>query len=593
MISKFDNDYNKIITQHKRLWDLSSLLKYHPKFIPGIYYDLCLPSREETEFLQSFVCEKGEADRVLTEINEQASSKIKPNLSILSMAARTYLEDRNHEGGLTGEGFECLGDFPAAQCERELQDFLRERPIPLQEEEGAEGASPGGRGPPEEQQQVDERSAATQSAKPECKVDTPSHEREPDSSSASGTSAPGSLAPTPATPPRAFSPPPTTPLPPSQETSPPETAPLSGDLSTNDPTQSVDPTWREQVNNLIMRKTSYGFGPRGVLAILVRTLQLLLDWREAAKLGAEGRLQRQEERRRLRQECQTIQEQKVRLPESKSLLCKDIHDLPTKRVNLLNLSTGRFGHLMGKGEEAVHLPGPFYLNERDRLQTRIFHHLVHLNQDDEDWLRGTVVLQDIFDQPIRVKEHRRVRSLDLTKVWRARSRPLAEDSALERMVLWSAHRSTLGLNLEQALLCVASLQIDIKKARDKLQKISKLCPACNRRRALCGRKDQLIKISERAPSDLIFKPLLFPQARSTHIIDLMGPLWIYSGYEGSQQIKIFLLIVVELPLKLVRILPLQSYSTEDFLLCIETYRLQCLQSLEIIWSDLGSNFSRA
>ena len=97
---------------------------------------------------------------------------------------------------------------------------------------------------------------------------------------------------------------------------------------------------------------------------------------------------------------------------------------------------------------------------------------------------------------------------------------LAEDSALEGMVLWAAHRSTLGLNLEQALLCVASLQIDIKKVRDKLQKISKLCPACNQRRALCGRKDQLIKISERAPTDLIFKPLLFPQAKSTHIIDL-------------------------------------------------------------------------
>ena len=282
-----------------------------------------------------------------------------------------------------------------------------------------------------------------------------------------------------------------------------------------------------------MRKTSYGFGPRGVLAILVRTLQLLVDWREAAKLGAEGRLQRQEERRRLRQDCQTKQEQKVRLQESKSLLCKDIHDLPTKRVNLLNLSTGRFGHLIAaaaeKGEEVVHLPGPFYLNERDRLQTRIFHHLVYLNQDDEDWLRGTVILQDIFDQPIRVKEHRRLRSLDLTKVWRARSRPLAEDSALEGMVLWAAHRSTLGLNLEQALLCVASLQIDIKKVRDKLQKISKLCPACNQRRALCGRKDQLIKISERAPTDLIFKPLLFTQAKSTHIIDLMGPCLLYTS----------------------------------------------------------------
>ena len=85
VISKFDNDYNKIINQHRRLWDLSSLLKNHPKFIPGIYYDLCLPSKEETEFLQSFVCEKGESDRVLNEIKEQATSKITVSYTHLTL----------------------------------------------------------------------------------------------------------------------------------------------------------------------------------------------------------------------------------------------------------------------------------------------------------------------------------------------------------------------------------------------------------------------------------------------------------------------------------------------------------------------------
>merc|ERR1712012_1434558 len=100
---------------------------------------------------------------------------------------------------MKGGGFDCLGDFPAAQCERELQEFLREGPIPPPEEEGV-----GGRDPPEEQQQADERSAANQSAKPVCEVDTPSHERGPGSSSASGSSAPGSLAPTPTTSPREF-----------------------------------------------------------------------------------------------------------------------------------------------------------------------------------------------------------------------------------------------------------------------------------------------------------------------------------------------------------------------------------------------------
>ena len=83
---------------------------------------------------------------MLTEITEQANNKVKPNVSILSMAARQYLEDRGHERGLIGEGYECLGDLPVSQCERELQDYLRERSTPLQEEEGAEGTPPGDRG---------------------------------------------------------------------------------------------------------------------------------------------------------------------------------------------------------------------------------------------------------------------------------------------------------------------------------------------------------------------------------------------------------------------------------------------------------------
>ena len=256
-------------------------------------------------------------------------------------------------------------------------------------------------------------------------------------------------------------------------------------------------------------------------------------------------------------------------------------------MNLLNLSIGRFGHLLGKEEEDVHL------DEHNRLQTRIFHHLVYLNQGGEDWMRGTIEVQDAFNQLIKVKEYRRVRSLDLTRVCRARSRPLADDCALEKLILWSAHRSTMGLNLDQALLCVTSLQVDIKKARDKLLKISKTCTSCNRRRALCERQDHLIRVTEKAPSDLALKPLLFPQAKSTHVIDVLGPIRLYSSFEGSKEVKIFLLVVVELPLKLVRLLPLKSYSSEDFLMCIETYRLQCLQSLEIVWSDLGSNFTRA
>ena len=73
-------------------------------------------------------------------------------------------------------------------------------------------------------------------------------------------------------------------------------------------------------------------------------------------------------------------------------------------------------------------------------------------------MRGSIEVRDAFNQLIKVKEYRRVRSIDLTRVRRARSRPLADGCALEKLILWSAHRSAMGLNLDKALLCVTSLQ---------------------------------------------------------------------------------------------------------------------------------------
>ena len=145
-------------------------------------------------------------------------------------------------------------------------------------------------------------------------------------------------------------------------------------------------------------------------------------------------------------------------------------------------------------------------------------------------MKGAIEVRDAFNRLIRVKEHRRVRSIDLTRICRARSRPLADGCALEKLILWSAHRSAMGLNLEKALLCLTSLQVNIKKARDKLLKISKICTSCNRRRALCGRQDHLIKVSEKAPSDIALKPFLFPQAKSTHVIDVLGPIRLHTSF---------------------------------------------------------------
>ena len=342
------------------------------------------------------------------------------------------------------------------------------------------------------------------------------------------------------------------------------------------------------MNKLMLRKRCYGFSNRGVVAILARVLQLLQSWRQAAALGPADRQRRQVGRQQLRQGCQVDREKQVgpsgnpRRP-----LCQDVHDMPTRRVELLNLPIGKFGHLLNKGEKEPHLA------EYWSFQTRAFHHLAYLSQSGPDWTKDAAVIKDIFGQEVRVKEFRRVRSIDLTKVCRARARPIDDGCPFEEVILWASHRAAMGTNIEKSLLCLTALQVEVRKARDKLLKISKACTACNKRRALCNRQDNLIKLGEKGPSDLALKPFLFSQSRSTHVIDVLGPLRLASSFEGSQEVKIFALIIVELPLKLVRLLPLRSYSTEHFLIAMETNRNQYLQSLEVIWSDQGSNFKRA
>ena len=129
LISKFERyDYDRITQQYQRLWDLTPLLSYHPKYIPGIYFNLCVLSRDDQKFLQTYVCETGETQRVLTEINNQS----KPDVAILSMAARKYLDSSNGRDALIGEeGFDCAGDHLTPRCERDLEDYLKEiGPVP-------------------------------------------------------------------------------------------------------------------------------------------------------------------------------------------------------------------------------------------------------------------------------------------------------------------------------------------------------------------------------------------------------------------------------------------------------------------------------
>ena len=299
LVSKFEKyDYDRIIQQYQRLWDLSPLLNHHPKYIPGIYFDLCLPSKDEQEFLQTFVCETGETERVLTEINNQASNRSKPNVAILSMAARQYLESREHKDVLIGErGVNCAGDHPTPQCEKDLEDYLRETgSAPELGENEGEGTPLGYESPPEGQQQAGERSAANQGLSPAAAT-PPAHDFLVVSTPTTSSRTPS---PTPATFSRTPSPTPATSLTSSPTTSLSETVSLCEVTpghqsevltSAGPPAQLVNPEWQTQINELMLRRRCFGFGPRGVLAILTKILQLLLNWKKTAGLGPTDRLQ--------------------------------------------------------------------------------------------------------------------------------------------------------------------------------------------------------------------------------------------------------------------------------------------------------------
>ena len=123
VLSKFEKyDYDKITQQYERLWNLSPLLASHPKYLPGAHFDLCVPSKDEQEFLESHVCETGESENVISEI----SSNSKPDIAVLSMSARKYLENNDVHVMMGEGGSKCAGENLVAQCERDLKEYMNE-----------------------------------------------------------------------------------------------------------------------------------------------------------------------------------------------------------------------------------------------------------------------------------------------------------------------------------------------------------------------------------------------------------------------------------------------------------------------------------
>ena len=347
--------------------------------------------------------------------------------------------------------------------------------------------------------------------------------------------------------------------------------------------------WRAQLDHLMSRKRSYGLGERGVLNILLQCQEFIRKCRESSQKGATWRKERQIRRQ---EEAQERKEQRKGTSENYKK-SEDLHDIPVVSVDLMNSDLGQFDDLIEKEGVEEKKKDLEEDEERRKGRRKIFHHLATVYQSEEPE-RGynQKKYRNTYGGEIILLEGRKHREFKEKVLRRTRIRKIEAGCEFEELLLSACHASVKGQNLPKAELCLTNLQILITNAKSKLQKLQHICSSCRVRRALNQRQDDLVKKIEKGPQDYLCRSLKWRGGSSTAVLDCLGPLQCYGTVVGSEITKIFAVVIIELPLKTCHILPLKSYSTEDFLIAMRTYINRRMQPMELYVGDAASNFLR-
>lgn len=344
--------------------------------------------------------------------------------------------------------------------------------------------------------------------------------------------------------------------------------------------------WRTQLEQLQERFHSRGLGSRGVIPILTNVLQFGVKLRANSKLGLQGRAERQAARSQQYQ-ARLQGSRHPKLPAScyKRTPFKDEHFMMSENVDLSSSSLGNFDSLWCG-------PPPHHEPTRQDLSARAFQHLLGLSHSTK-WVKGFShqSLQTHHSESLHILRGRRQRDFKQPGMYEVRLRPVQENTILERLLLWAAHRYSLGQGIHRALNGLHCLNVYITQAERKLTQISAECSSCCRRRAALGKTSDKMKVDRKGPTENLLLARRWLQGWTIVQSDVHGPIYVHFS-PGTPARKQYIICFLELPLKKLTSVLVASLSACDLLLALETYALQRGRACDIFYSDYGANYSR-
>ena len=341
-------------------------------------------------------------------------------------------------------------------------------------------------------------------------------------------------------------------------------------------------SWRRQIDWLLNRKRSYGLSGGSALRILATCLRWGKIARQQSQLGSEGRTGRQQVRLQLRQEKIARE-----FPDSESTLdLVDPHDWPRPATDLMK---SRFGDFQDYLKESK-LPRREGQEEEER---QVFHHLCSLYNCSTP-VKGfnNVTYHNLDGSKINILEARRQRSYPERKLRIPRMRKIKPDSPWAETLIRAAHHYGKGRNMNKTVLGLLNLSVYIAHQSELLLRLQQECPSCRRRRARQQIKTDAVRLERLGPSDFMNRAIQWQGGESTTLCDVVGPFRMWSNFQDSEEVKIFAVIFIQLPLKTATLVPLQSYSAAHLLQAIKTYINLKMRPCQLWLSDAGSNLQR-
>ena len=337
--------------------------------------------------------------------------------------------------------------------------------------------------------------------------------------------------------------------------------------------------WKEQIEQLLQRKLSLTLGPGSILRILTLCIKFGRRALEEAKKGPADRAQRQRLRGERRQGLEEVRDREDRPTQ----LLRDRHDWPAQALDLMKSDLGRFEECLLESKSTRKPPA----------DVAAFHHLCCLYSCNTS-VKGLQYAQyhHLNGEPMKLLEARRQRQYSEKVIKLPRFRHIDPGSSWAKLLIKAAHNFVKGRHIERAQLGLTNLSIYMVNISEALLAIQKECTTCRRLRGRLARATDAIKLTNLGPCDYLARAAAWRTGQTTVILDLLGPLQAWSSMADDLQTTIYAAVFLQLPLKTVKILPVQSYSSADLLQTIKIYINQSFRPVQLWVSDAGSNITR-